>query len=64
MSWCDEHHLDLNVSKTKEMVVDYRRSKKTTVPPCVIKDQTVERVSEYKYLGTIVDDKLNFEKKC
>ena len=60
VDWCDSHHLDLNVSKTKEMVIDYRRKNKTDAPPCVIKGQTVERVGVYKYLGTIVDDKLSF----
>lgn len=27
VSWCDSHHLYLNTSKTKEVVVDFRKNK-------------------------------------
>ena len=30
--WCDTNHLQLNIEKTKELVVDYRRSKKKRPP--------------------------------
>ena len=68
--WCDSHFLDLNVGKTKEMVVDMKRNK-SNVSVCMIKGQEVERVTVYRYLGTIIDDKLSFNensdaihKKC
>ena len=25
-SWCKEFHLELNLSKTKDMIIDFRRS--------------------------------------
>ena len=68
--WCKDNFLDLNVSKTKEMVVDFRKQG-VNVPDLYIDGVKVERVSEYKYLGTVLDEKLNFNantfylhKKC
>ena len=59
--WCDRNFLDLNVKKTKEMIFDFRVNKNNTVP-VKIKNQNVDIVDSYKYLGTIIDDKLNGEK--
>ena len=58
-SRCKNNYLELNVKKTKEMVIDFRR-KAHPVPDLFIDGTLVERVHEYKYLGTILDDKLNF----
>ena len=55
--WCDNNFLDLNVKKTKEMIIDFRKIK-NDVQPIRIKDQSVEIVQTYKYLGTVVDDAL------
>ena len=57
--WCTENFLELNVSKTKEMIVDFRQSS-VDHSPLLIGDQVVERVTEYKYLGTILDNKFTF----
>ena len=64
------NYLMLNVSKTKELVIDFRQ-KPSYLPDLVIKGEKVERVSQYKYLGTVLDSKLNFDqntaliqKKC
>ena len=56
--WCDEHYLLLNVKKTKELIIDFR-VKKDPLLPVTIKDQVVEIVNTYKYLGVIIDDKLD-----
>ena len=56
--WCDDNHLNLNVSKTKEMIIDFRK-KKSYVVPLAIKNENVEIVSEYKYLGNIIDNHLS-----
>jgi hypothetical protein len=68
--WCKENYLNLNVDKTKELVIDFRR-KQTVIEDLVIDGKKVERVTEYKYLGTVIDSKLNFDantnsihKKC
>ena len=54
-----DNFLDLNVKKTKQMLIDFRKA------PTVITDLfndgvKVERVTVYKYLGTVFDNKLNF----
>jgi hypothetical protein len=60
VQWCDNNHLLLNVKKTKEMVIDFGRTV-TPFEDLVIKGNTVDRVSEYKYLGTIIDNQLNWQ---
>ena len=69
VGWCDSNFLDLNVQKTDEMVAVYGYNKE--VEPLKIKGQTVRRVTEYKYLGNIIDCNLSFNqnseaifKKC
>lgn len=57
MLWCDKAFLQLNVAKTKDMVIDFR-SKPPAVQLTIIKGQVVEGVETYKYLGTIIDKKL------
>ena len=57
VDWCNEHFLELNVTKTEEMIVDFRR-KKELVQPLTIKVEEVRQVSTYKYLGTTIDDQL------
>ena len=54
------NHLLLNVVKTREMVVDFRR--KTTAPqPLRVLGEDVELVKEYKYLGVSIDNRLNWK---
>ena len=57
VNWCKDNFLNLNVKKTKEMIVDFRR-KKSEPEPIIINGEVVERVEQYKYLGCIVDHKL------
>ena len=57
VDYCDRNYLELNVSKTKEMIVDFRRPSKSP-PPILIKNVEVERVSTYKYLVSVLDEKL------
>ena len=57
--WCDQHFLLLNVKKTKEMIFDFR-IKKDPILPLTIKNETVEIVKSYKYLGVTIDDKLEW----
>jgi hypothetical protein len=52
------------------MIIDFRKAP-TPVPDLFIEGVKVERVTEYKYLGTVIDEKLNFNsntqsihKKC
>ena len=58
--WCNDNYLDLNVPKTKELVCDFRRKNKIETPPIVINNLEVARTDKYKYLGSMIDDKLSF----
>lgn len=71
VEWCDDSFLELNVAKTKELVIDFRKTQSFETVKTTIHDQEVETVTRYKYLGTIFDDKLSFNfntdeivKKC
>ncbi len=48
--WCGVNNLSLNVEKTKEVVMDFRRNS-VDHPPLTIDSSTVERVSSTKFLG-------------
>ena len=52
-------HLQLNATKTKEMVVDSRRSQPPLLPVS-IEGVSVEVVNTYKYLGVHIDNKLDW----
>ena len=49
--------LDLDAKKSKEMLIDFRKTP-TVILDLFIDSLKVERVTEYKYLGTILDNKL------
>ena len=59
VSWCDVSFLQLNVSKTKEVIVDLRKFPSIPVP-ISIKGVEIERVDSYKYLGIVIDKDLSF----
>ena len=59
VSWCKDHFLQLNVSKTKEMIIDFRIEAQEH-PRIFIDDQEVERVENYKYLGVHINNKLDW----
>lgn len=61
VSWCDSHFLQLNVAKTQELIIDFRK-KKQTVVPVFIKGKPIETVDTYKYLGVHLDNKLNWKR--
>ncbi len=50
-SWCQDNCLSLNVSKTKELIVDFRKRQQRPYTPLMISGTPVERVSSFKYLG-------------
>ena len=58
VSWCWLNHLQLNTTKTKELVVDLRRTK-TPVTPVSILGHNVDIVEHYKCLGVYTDNKLD-----
>ena len=59
VQWCKLNHLQLNTTKTKEIVVDFQRTKRALLPVS-IEGVNVEVVSMYKYLGVHLDHKLDW----
>ena len=57
--WCEESFLEINVGKTKEFVLDARKTKNVFVS-VKVNNESVEVVSNFKYLGTLTDNKLSF----
>ena len=49
--WCQDNNLFLNVIKTKEMIVDYRK-RRTEHTPILIAGAAVEQVKRFKFLGS------------
>ena len=57
INWCENSFLHLNVNKTKDMCIDFRRGK-SPPKPTTIGGAEIEIVSKYKYLGSTLDDKV------
>lgn len=60
--WCRDNNLYINVEKTKEMVVDYRRIRSTPPPPLSFRGADVEVVSSFKCLGVHITNRLMWSK--
>ena len=58
-NWCRDNSLELNVKKTKEMLINLKKAP-TIIPDLFIDGVKVERVTGHKYLGTVFDNKLTF----
>lgn len=56
--WRTHNTLFLNITKTNEMVMDFR--KRTSLNPVMINVTPIEAVVEYKYLGSIIYSKLKW----
>ncbi len=57
--WCQENHLSLNIDKTKELVVDFRRQSRVHTPISIDKTP-VERVNSIKFLGVHITEDLTW----
>ena len=60
MDWYDDSYLDLNVGKTTEMIMEFRRQGYAHVA-IQIHGEPVEIVTSYKYLSTIFEDILKWD---
>ena len=60
-TWFELNHLQLNTAKTKELVVDLRRTW-TPVTAVSILGHNVDIVGHYRYLGVVIDNKLDWAK--
>ena len=59
VEWCGKNHLQMNTSKTKEMVIDFSR-KAPPIAPVNIQGGDIEVISVYKYLGVHLNNKLDW----
>ncbi len=59
MAWCRSNYLQFNTTKTKEMVVNFRRLR-FHLQPVSIEVVCVEMVRTYRYLGLELDDRLDW----
>uniref|UniRef100_A0A669BHJ9 Reverse transcriptase domain-containing protein n=1 Tax=Oreochromis niloticus TaxID=8128 RepID=A0A669BHJ9_ORENI len=57
--WCQDNHLTLNVAKTKELIVDFRRCRGVHTP-ITINGAAVERVSSFRFLGVHLAEDLTW----
>ncbi|KAI4884459.1 hypothetical protein NFI96_003687 [Prochilodus magdalenae] len=57
--WCRENNLSLNVNKTKELIVDFRKQERVHTP-ITITGAAVERVSSFKLLGVHITEELTW----
>ena len=48
--WCEDNHLDLNVIKTKELIIDFRKNSEDPIAS-IIHGEEVQIVDTYKYLA-------------
>ncbi|XP_068198503.1 probable RNA-directed DNA polymerase from transposon BS isoform X2 [Antennarius striatus] len=58
--WCKDNNLHLNVEKTKDIVVDFRRTL-TQHAPLTIDGAAVERVNSTKFLGVHISEDLSWD---
>ncbi|XP_029938457.1 NACHT, LRR and PYD domains-containing protein 3-like [Salarias fasciatus] len=57
--WCSANNLSLNTTKSKEVIVDFRK-RRSDPPPLFIHGDPVERVHTFTFLGTVITDNLSW----
>ena len=60
--WCETNNLFLNVNKTKEMIIDFRKNKRPILP-LFINNTEVEQNNTFKFLGPYISNDLNCNNK-
>ncbi|KAK3539364.1 hypothetical protein QTP70_003850 [Hemibagrus guttatus] len=59
-AWCSMNNLTLNATKTKELIVDFRKSSSSRHSPIYINGSEVEHVSSFKFLGVHISEDLSW----
>ncbi|KAK1794450.1 hypothetical protein P4O66_011319, partial [Electrophorus voltai] len=59
-NWCQENNLLLNVSKTKELIMDCSKKQERHYQPVRISGTTVERVDSFKYFGVHISQDFSW----
>eukprot|EP00061_Rhincodon_typus_P007899 g30036.t1 len=57
VTWCNESNLSVNVSKTKELIIDFRKKGGEHAPIYI---NGTERVKGIKFLGVTITDDLSW----
>ena len=57
---CRDHDLILNESKTVELVIDFRKNTSIKAP-IIINNQPISATTSFKFLGTHINNKLNWD---
>ncbi len=58
--WCSLNNLELNMLKTVEMIMDFRRNPPCS-PPLTIMNITVTAVESFRFLGTTISQDLKWD---
>jgi len=59
LDWCGRNNLILNVSKTKEIIIDFRKNHPSHTP-LIINNTEVEVVWSTKFLGVLMTDTVTW----
>ena len=59
--WCQNNNLFLNLEKTKEIVVDFRRTHRRPPLPLTINGAAVTQVTSTKFLGVTITEDLTWK---
>ena len=57
--WCQENNLSLNINKTKELIVDFRKQQREHAHNHV-NGTAVDKVESFKFLGVHITDDLKW----
>ena len=60
VKWCTDNNLELNVMKTKEIIIDFRKNP-TPVLPLSINGTEIDIVTHFKFLGVNISNDLKWD---